>query len=61
MKLHWGSGIGGIAPRIPWPRRQMEESGQLHPSGSFIPRETAPGTNWTGGWVVPKAVLDAVV
>jgi hypothetical protein len=31
-----------------------------HP-GSFIPREIAPGTYGIGGWVGPRAVLDAVV
>jgi hypothetical protein len=29
--------------------------------GRFTPRERAPGTDWVGGWVGPKAVLDAVV
>jgi hypothetical protein len=29
--------------------------------GRFTPRERAPGTQWTGGWVDPRAVLDAVV
>jgi hypothetical protein len=29
--------------------------------GSFTPRERAPGTHWIGGWVGPRAVLDAVV
>jgi hypothetical protein len=32
----------------------MEVSGQLHPQG-------APGTHWIGGWVGPRATLDAVV
>jgi hypothetical protein len=27
----------------------------------FTPREGAPGTHWTGGWVGLRAVLDAVV
>jgi hypothetical protein len=27
----------------------------------FTPTERAPGTHWTGGWVVPRAVLDAVM
>jgi hypothetical protein len=27
----------------------------------FTPRERIPGTNWIGGWVDPRAVLDAVV
>jgi hypothetical protein len=31
-----------------------------HP-GRFIPRERAPGTYRTGGWVGPRAVLDEVV
>jgi len=29
--------------------------------GSFTPRERAPGTHWIGGWVVPRAGLDAMV
>jgi hypothetical protein len=29
-------------------------------SGSFTRRERAPGTHWIGGWVGPRAVLDAV-
>jgi hypothetical protein len=29
--------------------------------GRFIPRKRAPGTHWIGGWVGPRAVLDAVV
>jgi hypothetical protein len=31
-----------------------------HP-GRFTPRERAPGTHWIGGWVGPRAVVDAVV
>jgi hypothetical protein len=27
----------------------------------FTPRERAPGTHWIGGWVGPRAVLDAVL
>jgi hypothetical protein len=27
----------------------------------FTPRERAPGTHWIGGWVGPRADLDAVV
>jgi hypothetical protein len=27
----------------------------------FTPRERAPGTHWMGGWVGPRAVLDALV
>jgi hypothetical protein len=29
--------------------------------GRFTPRERDPGTHWIGGWVGPRAVLDAVV
>jgi hypothetical protein len=29
--------------------------------GHFTPRERTPGTHWIGGWVGPRAVLDAVV
>jgi hypothetical protein len=28
-------------------------------SGKFTPRERAPGTHWIGGWVGPRAVVDA--
>jgi hypothetical protein len=31
-----------------------------HPS-RFTPRERVRGTHWIGGWVGPRAVLDAVV
>jgi hypothetical protein len=27
--------------------------------GRFIPRERKPDTHWIGGWVVPRADLDA--
>jgi hypothetical protein len=29
--------------------------------GRFTPVERVPGTHWIGGWVGPRAVLDAVV
>jgi hypothetical protein len=29
--------------------------------GHFTPRERPPGTHWIGGWVGPRAVLDALV
>jgi hypothetical protein len=29
--------------------------------GRFNPRERAPGTHWRGGWMGPRAGLDAVV
>jgi hypothetical protein len=39
----------------------MEVSGQLHAPAALPPKERAPGTHWIGGWVGPRAVLDAVV
>jgi hypothetical protein len=58
MKAYWGSGVELHAfltlalGRGEWsasrPRR-------------FTPWEGAPGTNWIGGWVGPKAGLDTVV
>jgi hypothetical protein len=29
--------------------------------GRFTSRERDPGTHWIGGWVGPRAILDAVV
>jgi hypothetical protein len=29
--------------------------------GRLTPRERTPATHWIGGWVDPRAVLDAVV
>jgi hypothetical protein len=41
----------------------MEVSGQWSASlsGRFTPTERVPDTPWIGGWVGPRAVLDAVV
>jgi len=39
----------------------MEVSGQLHDPAALLPRERAPCTHWIGGWVGPRAVLDAMV
>jgi hypothetical protein len=30
-------------------------------TGRFTPRERAPGTNWIGSWMGPRAGLEAVV
>jgi hypothetical protein len=38
----------------------MEVSGQLHVPNALLPDETAPGTHWTGGWMNPRADLEAV-
>jgi hypothetical protein len=39
------------------------DGGESSPSrlGRFTPRESALGAHWIGGWVDPRAVLDAVV
>jgi hypothetical protein len=39
----------------------MEVSGQLHAPAALPPGGGSPGTHWIGGWVSPRAVLDAVV
>jgi hypothetical protein len=39
----------------------MEVSGQLHTPATLPPGKEPPGTHWIGGWVGPRAVLDAVV
>jgi hypothetical protein len=38
-----------------------EGEGSTSRPGRFTPKERAPGTHWIGGWVGPRAVLDAVV
>jgi hypothetical protein len=57
-KHHWGS--GGITPRILDPGTYGGEWLASCP-GRFTSRERALGTYWIGGWVGPRAVLDAVV
>jgi hypothetical protein len=38
----------------------MEMNGQLHVPAALSPGEIAAGTHWLGGWVSPRAGLDAV-
>jgi hypothetical protein len=38
----------------------MEMSVQFY-APAALPTERVPGTHWIGGWVDPRAVLDAVV
>jgi hypothetical protein len=39
----------------------MKASGQLHDAVALPPpRKISPGTHWVGGWVGPRAGLDAV-
>jgi hypothetical protein len=37
----------------------MGVSGQRHAPTALYPGERTPGTHWTGGWVDPRAGLDA--
>jgi len=39
----------------------MEVSGQLHAPAALHPRKEASRTHWIGGWVGPRAILDAAV
>jgi hypothetical protein len=52
-------GSGGISLRILDLGTRWEWSASR--SGRFTPRERAAGTHWIGGWVGPRAVLDAAV
>jgi hypothetical protein len=38
----------------------MEMSGQLHVPGRFAYRRRTSDTQWIGGWVGPRAGLEAV-
>jgi hypothetical protein len=57
MKTYGGS--GGIAPPFLTSALDGGEWSGSHP-GRFIPGEIATGTHWMGGWVGPRAGLDAV-
>jgi hypothetical protein len=57
VKMYWGSGgstpgILNLSARWNW----MVSFTLRH----FTPRKKAPGTHWIGGWVGPRAGLDAV-
>jgi hypothetical protein len=39
----------------------MDVSGQLHAPAALPPGKEHSGTHWIGGWVGPRAILDAVV
>jgi hypothetical protein len=54
MKTYWGS--GGIAPRILDLGTRYGGEWSASRTGRFT-----PSTHWIGGWVGPRAVLDAVV
>jgi hypothetical protein len=53
LKAYWGS--GGIPPRI------LDLGTRYSWVVGFTPRGRAPGTHWIGGWVCPRAGMDAVM
>jgi hypothetical protein len=57
MKANWGS--RGIAPLILWPRHYIEVSWSFT-ARPLYPQWRSPGTHWIGGWVGPRAFLDAL-
>jgi hypothetical protein len=59
MKAYWRS--GGIAPLVFFTSALDVGEWSASRHGRFTPRERAPSTHWIGGWVGPRAVLDAVV
>jgi hypothetical protein len=58
MKAYWGS--GGIAPRI-LDLGTRWSCVVRFTLGRFTHKEKTPGSHWIGGWLGPRAVLDAVV
>jgi hypothetical protein len=58
MKAHWG-----VEVQLTHSLTSALDGGEWSASrpGRFTPRERAPDTHWIGGWVGPRAVLDAVV
>jgi hypothetical protein len=58
MKAYWGwrdTSTHSLTSALD----EGEWSASCH--GRFTPRERAPSTYWIGGWVDPRAVLDAAV
>jgi hypothetical protein len=58
MKVYWGVEVDLHAFFI-----SVLDGGEWSASrpGCFTPRERDSGTHWIGGWVGPRAGLDAVV
>jgi hypothetical protein len=67
VSLNWAShhagvlGSGGIAPCILWPRHKLRWVVSFTPHRPLYAQVNSPVTHWIGGWVGPKAGLDAVV
>jgi len=58
MKAYWGS--GGTAPLHSLTLALGGGEWSASCPGCFTPMESAPGAHWIGGWVGPRALLDAV-
>jgi hypothetical protein len=56
MKTYWGSELHAFLTSA-----LGGGEGSSSGPGRFTPRERTPGTHWIGGWVSPRAVLNAVV
>jgi hypothetical protein len=61
-----GKGEGKVVPVEVWLHASLTsalDGGEWSASrpGRLTSREREPGTHWIGGWVGPRAVLDAVV
>jgi hypothetical protein len=59
MKAYWRNGGADILNSLTSALYEGEWSASR--LGRFTPKERAPGIHWIGGWVGPRAVLDAVV
>jgi hypothetical protein len=59
MKAYWGEWMYSSTHALTSALDEGDWSASR--PGRFTPRERAPGTHWIGGWVGPRAVLDAVV
>jgi hypothetical protein len=58
MKAYWGVEVylhEFFISSLSWREWSVSRAGR------FTPRERAPGTHWIGGWLDPRAGLDAVV
>jgi hypothetical protein len=58
MKTHWG-----VEVQLHAFLTSALDGGEWSASrpGCFTPKERSPGTHWIGGWVCPRALLDAVM
>jgi hypothetical protein len=60
---HAMKAYGGSGGTVPLTLTSALDGGEWSASrsGRFTARERAPRTHWIGGWVGPRAMLDAVV